>query len=599
MPIIEHRATAGMKRGNEAKTEAMLPDIPAMPRTRAEIEALLDQLAVRCGDELEDQELDFKEWDWHSMRRSVRTVVDMAVCMANGGGGTVVFGVADEAVGRERAIVGVPPEVDTRRLRLAVYDSTDPRLTPVFEELRVPEGTGRLILMHVQPGIPPYTDTSGRGTIRIGSNCKPLTGTMRARLDGRAREDFTAKSVEGPVGRLLSPAAMESLRRAASRERAPAELLRLGDEDLMRAIGTIRDGAATRALVLLAGSPSTIREFVPNHSWTHIRMSSPTEYSHRADGNEAVSVALDRMVERVMVDNPIETVRRGLYHFEHSTYPEIAMREAFLNALCHCDYRIPGPRLIRQYDDRIEIASPGGLVGGLTPDNILHHAPVSRNRVLVDALAKLRLINRSSLGMERMYSALLMEGKPPPRITDVGDSVTVTFKAATVSAAFRGFVASEAERGVVLMADHMLILRHLLPNLEIRAPEAARLCHRPERDAVAVLATMEEDFGHLLRRSRAGRKSWQLEPTVREAITDPAPRRVTARERGAAKAAVLRALKLRSGDPEPLANSEVRRLTGLDRNQAWRLMRDLRAEFPSIVMRGRGRAAGYSWVDER
>lgn len=149
-----------------------------MPRTRGEVETLLDRLAERCGDELEDQDLDFKEWDRSSMRRSV---VDMAVCMANGGGGTVVFGVADEEIGRERAVLGVPPEVDVNRLKLAVYDSTDPKLTPVFEELHVPEGTGRLVLTHVHPGIPPYTDTGGRGTVRVGSDCKQAIrgGAMR------------------------------------------------------------------------------------------------------------------------------------------------------------------------------------------------------------------------------------------------------------------------------------------------------------------------------------------------------------------------------------------------------------------------------------
>lgn len=76
-------------------------------------------------------------------------------------------------------------------------------------------------------------------------------------------------------------------------------------------------------------------------------------------------------------------------------------------------------RLVKQYTDRIEISNPGGLVGDLTPENILHHPPAARNRCLVDALGRLRLINRMNLGMERIYSSLLMEGKPPPDIEDV------------------------------------------------------------------------------------------------------------------------------------------------------------------------------------
>ena len=87
----------------------------------------------------------------------------MAVCMANGGGGTVVFGVADQVQGRDKAILGVPPDIDSNLLKKAVYDKTDPKITPVFEELSVPEGTGRLLLMQIYPGMPPYTDTAGRG----------------------------------------------------------------------------------------------------------------------------------------------------------------------------------------------------------------------------------------------------------------------------------------------------------------------------------------------------------------------------------------------------------------------------------------------------
>src|SRR5699024_11864363 len=72
-----------------------------------------------------------------------------AVCMANGSGGTVVFGVADRVKGRANAIIGVPPEIDPNILKKAVYDQTDPKIIPLFEELRVPEGTGRLLIMQI------------------------------------------------------------------------------------------------------------------------------------------------------------------------------------------------------------------------------------------------------------------------------------------------------------------------------------------------------------------------------------------------------------------------------------------------------------------
>ena len=68
-------------------------------KTRRDIEDLLDQIDAQTADELEGQDLDFKVWDGSSMRSAVRTVIDWAICMANGGGGTIVFGVADKIRG--------------------------------------------------------------------------------------------------------------------------------------------------------------------------------------------------------------------------------------------------------------------------------------------------------------------------------------------------------------------------------------------------------------------------------------------------------------------------------------------------------------------
>ena len=108
-------------------------------RSRNDILTLLDNLNRRNADSLEDQDLDFKQWNTRSLKDSVDMVVDMAVCMANGDGGTVVFGVDDSLVGRAAAILGVPPEVDINRLKKAVYDATDPKLTPVFRNCACPK----------------------------------------------------------------------------------------------------------------------------------------------------------------------------------------------------------------------------------------------------------------------------------------------------------------------------------------------------------------------------------------------------------------------------------------------------------------------------
>ncbi|MDH7513477.1 MAG: ATP-binding protein [Clostridiales bacterium] len=571
-------------------------------RELSEIRSLLDELEHRSADSLEAQDLDFKRWESRSMdKASIKAVVNMAICMANGGGGIVVFGIDDKAIGRKKAILGVPPEVDINRLKQAVYDSTEPKLTPVFQGLLVPEGTGRLIVMHIYQGLPPYTDTKGQGTIRIGKDCQPLTGTLRRKMMIETGEtDFTASPVPGPIESLISPSAMERLRGEAAKEKAPEDLLRKTDRDLLRAIGLIRDGRLLRAGLLLAGSPEAIREHFPGYVWTHIRMVSDTDYIDRGDGNDAIPVALERILDRIMADNPITTIKQALFHFEIRTYPEIALREALLNALVHADYRIHGPILIKQFKDRLEISNPGGLPGGITPENILRHEPVSRNPTLVDALTRLRLVNRSNLGVRRMYQALLIEGKEPPKILDEGGAVRVIFRASELSVPFRMFIAEEAERGCLLSVEHLLIIQHLLRHPEIDTETAAKITQQTEPDARETLNHMGIDFGYLERGGTGRSTYWMLRPDLYRRLSSVGhPERARRIDWEAAKTRVLSVLRESARRKEPgLTNAEIRKITRFGRSQVKRLMAELAHE-DTAFREGRGRGAKWLFKEER
>ena len=565
-------------------------------RSVSEIQSLLEELEQQPANALEDQDLDFKEWIPRSMKDSVALVVEMAICMANGGGGTVVFGVNEKATGRALAILGVPPEVDVNRLKKAVYDSTDPKLTPVFEGLLVPEGTGRVLVMQIYPGIPPYTDTAGRGKVRIGKDCQPLTGTLRRRIMVETGEtDFTATEISGRLESLISASAMERLRQSAARERAPDDLLRESDRNLLGAIGLIRKGRFLRAGLLLAGTTEAIREHFQGYAWTHLRMATDTDYSDRADGQDAIPLAMERIIDRIMADNPIATVPQGLFHFEIRTYPEIALREAVLNALVHADYRIHGPILLKQFKDRLEISNPGGLPGGITPENILRHEPVPRNPTLVDALTRLRLVNRSNLGVRRMYQALLIEGKEPPSILDEGEAVRVIFRASKLSVPFRMFVADEANRGRILSVEHLLIVQHLLRHPEIDTATAARITQQTEPDARETLSLMETEFGYIERGGTGRGTYWTLRHDLHRKLSAPGhPERDRRIDWEAAKTRVLSVLMEKSRHGEVgLSNAEIRQIARMDRFQVIRLMKELMAENPNIQKPGRGRNARY------
>lgn len=558
---------------------------------------LLDKLDSSIADDLEDQHLDFKAWKG-SADHMQKLVIEMAVCMANGGGGSVVFGVADNVLGRARAILGVPLEVQVNLLRKAVYDSTDPKLTPVFTDIAVPEGTGRLLLMQVFAGLPPYTDTAGRGKVRIGKECQPLTGTLRKKLMVETGEsDQTAEPVDLPWQAAVSPVALEALKAIAAEERAPRELLALSDEDFLSQLQLLKQGKLTKAGLLLCGKPEAIASVFPAHVWTFLRMQSDTRYSDRKDGTDALPIALQALEQRMHMDNPIRTLELGLVHAEIRAYPPIALREALMNAFCHADYRLPGPILIKQFPDRIEISNPGGFIGGITEGNILHHPPVPRNPALVEALAKMRLVNRSNLGIGRMFEAMLIEGKEPPQIRESGDSVTVHFLRQDVVPEFRKFVADESLAGHILGLDELLVIQYLLRHAELETVQAAALCQRSETQIRNTLSRMERDHAYLERGGTGRGAYWvlntKLAQRLRPRSQDEAQRRI---DWEGAKTRILSILKQRADRNEGgISNKEIRAITHYDRNQVFRLMRELRAENPKIETNGRGKGAQYVW----
>lgn len=562
-----------------------------------EILALLARLDEVTADDLEGQELDFKEWNTRSKEDALDLLVEMAVCMANGGGGTVVFGVRDKVVGRAQAIVGIPPEIDINILARTVYDETDPKLTPEFENLAVPEGTGRLLLMHVRGILTPYTTTAGMGKIRVGKDCMPLTGSQRAKIHVETGEsDFTAQTVDGPPESLISPAAMEILREVARQENAPNDLLTKTDLDLLGTLEVIAGGRLTRAGVFLGGSDKAIERHLPNYLWTHLRMVSDTDYQDRADGRQALAQALTRLEDRINADNPITTVEHGLYHFEYRAYPARALREALMNALCHIDFGLASPVLVKQFPDRLEIANPGGFIGGITPGNILNHAPVARNPALVGALARLRLVNRSNLGIGRMFEAMLIEGKEPPLIEDRGGIVGVRFLRQEVSAPFRAFIADQGKDGRILSVVQLLVLRYLLAHAEADTATLAAIAQRDETALFGLLDEMARVHGDIERGGTGRGTWWRIAPHLHKQLAGPGhPERDQRIEWEAAKTRVLSVLMERARRGElGLTNAEVRAITHQNRQQVNRLIHELEAE--GVRLTGHARGARYVFV---
>ena len=147
---------------------------------------------------------------------------------------------------------------------------------------------------------------------------------------------------------------------------------------------------------------------------------------------------------------------------EGPEYPDFAWREALLNAVAHRDYGILGVGTeIRMFDDRMEIVSPGSLVGNLTLEEILklervHH---SRNPRIVRVLVDLGFARDQGEGIPRMFAEMTDAFLPMPVIEVTDRAVTVTLR----------------NTPTLSDADHSLISR--LDVSELSRPELRSLLH--------------------------------------------------------------------------------------------------------------------------
>ncbi|EMS77226.1 ATP-dependent DNA helicase RecG-like protein [Desulfotignum phosphitoxidans DSM 13687] len=138
-----------------------------------------------------------------------------------------------------------------------------------------------------------------------------------------------------------------------------------------------------------------------------------------------------------------------------------------------------------------------------------------------------------------MYKALLMEGKEPPVIQEIGESVCVTFLKREMAAAFRVFVAQESRKGNDLGVDTLLILQYLLKHPELETSVAAGMCQRSQGQMREILSAMEK--AGYIEHGGAGRGMyWTLYPELYQRLAESAqPERERRIDWDAAKTRIL------------------------------------------------------------
>jgi len=544
---------------------------------------VLRRLDSEPADRLEDESLEFKGTP-RSQDDLARWAKEAAVCFANQRGGTLVIGVKDRVTGRTDAIVGIGDRSVSGLQRL-VYDSTDPH---ILVEVEVIEEEGRrLAAIHIPRGIPPHTTSDGLGLIRIGAACMPLTGGLLSQLVAASGDvDLSAAPVEGTSIRDVDKRALDEVRRALRAQPRRSRLADLRKEELLEQLGLLQQDALTRAALLLIGRPAAIARHLPQHEITLLRYGRATQYDQREDLRGPLMLELQRIeafLSDAMTLRTISTV--GFTQLEIPSLTWEVAREAVLNAVAHRDYFLHQGILLAVRNGRVEVTSPGGFLGDITPSNVLRHPPLHRNELLARALQALGLVNRVGQGVDQIYEGLLRIGARPPQYSADEADVTLVLPVGG-SDEFAAWVIEREQESAALTLDDLIVLRKLVDAGAIDRWAAGAELQLDTEKAAAHLADMRRR-GLVVARGRGRSASYQL------------PRPISDRLRGRAATDADRPLetegvRLRVIDllreRGRLANAEIRSFSGYSRQQVLALEKELERE-GVIALRGRGRGA--------
>lgn len=283
----------------------------------------------------------------------------------------------------------------------------------------------------------------------------------------------------------------------------------------------------------------------------------------RDDLKAPLLYVLERLTEIIQHPerNPLQTLRLGLLHISIPAYPEEAFREAILNALIHRDYLEQGSVYFHHRPNEMVISSPGGFIGGITPENILHHEPKARNRLLAEMFQKIGLVERAGIGRRRIFIPTLSYGKRPPRYEADEHTVVLTLFDDSFDEFLAGFIAKSQRDGKAFDLDDLLLLSYLRSHTEIDVATAAWLCQRPYeamRDILEGLVLQPDAW--LERRGRKNGVTYHLNPNAASHLLSKATYTRTRDIEAVRYPELIRAYVEQHGS---INNKECRQLLGL------------------------------------
>lgn len=359
-------------------------------------------------------------------RHKVKSWLKSVSAFANGNGGTLLFGIANDDT-----LVGLSDaKFDAEFVSQKVKERIDP--IPQIEITIEREAGKDLLLLHVQGGndTPYYYIGDGvmETFVRIGNESVVAESTDHKRLVLKgSNASFDARPTEEAF-------VNHAFTKMCSRYYAWNGIS--FDSKLYLSFGLMGStGKLTNAGLLMSDECPIRQSRVFCTRWN-----GNTKAGGNVDAldSQEISGGIVTLLEETMAfirrNNRTMWYKEPMQRVEVPEYIERSVMEAVVNALAHRDYLIQGSEVhVDMYNDRLVIYSPGSMPEGriIQEMNIEDIPSVRRNPVLADILSQLGYMERKGSGLGKIVNPIkglsyFTEGMLPQFFSDRAQ-FTITF----------------------------------------------------------------------------------------------------------------------------------------------------------------------------
>jgi len=430
----------------------------------------------------EDEHLEFKE---AKNRFDFEELVKYCAAIANEGGGKLILGVTNK---RPRRVVDCRAFESLERTKAGLTE----RLHLRFEIDEIEHPDGRVLVFHV-PSRPIGMPIQYRGSywMRAGEGLVPMTPDRLKRIFDEAGPDFSAEICAHAALSDIDPTAIQRFRAMWQRKSGNEALDKVTDERLLTDAELVVDGRLTYAALILLGTRQALGKYLAQaeviFEYRSSEASIPSQ--QRKEYRQGFFLFDEDLWNTINLRNDIQHYQDGLFIWDISTFNEMVIREAILNAVSHRDYRLGGSIFVRQFPRKIEIISPGGFPPGITTENILWKQ-FPRNRRVAEIFAKCGFVERSGQGVNRMFEVCIKESKPRPDFRGTDEyQVSVTFQGEIQDSRFLQFLEQIGKEMLASFTTQDLLVLDLIKREEPVPKELRdRLALLRDREIIEVIS---------------------------------------------------------------------------------------------------------------